>query len=330
LFFYYRGIPEAAERTPEEYDTVCNSIEAGEPEAEPPTRKRKRGRKQKKKDPNLGVKERCLFNALEAFHCVDQMPFDFMHDWLEKVAPVDCQSILLAFKTSGKLTFKAYNQAIMNLRLEDYEVGDRPFPVKEGDKKLAGKALSVALHVRLMPLVISSIAELEENCDLLKFLVTIHCINEILMADCLSPQDALNLQKLILQYFTLRQTCNETYPVFAALVPKNHYLEHYPAQILAFGPFVSVWTARYESRHRDFVNWCESSKNFVNVLKTLCYKNQKRLASRLDKFENLRFKLESTVRLDPRIFFSKSASGYDINFVSRSATGYGLNLYDLT
>lgn len=281
IFFHNRGIPEATERTAEEYDSVCDRIEAGVPEAEPPTRKRKRGKKQKKKkDPNLGIKERCLFNSLKSFHCVSQMPFDFMHDWLEKVAPFDCQSILMVFKTSGKFTFKDYNQALGNLRLEDYEVGDRPFPVKEKDKKLAGKALAVALHVRLMPLVISSIVEVEEDCDLVKLLVTIHNINEILMADSLSPQDAYSLQSHIVKYYTLRHACSEKYPAFAKLVPKNHFLEHYPAQILAFGPFISVWTARYESRHRDFVNWCESSKNFVNVLKTLCYKNQKKLASR--------------------------------------------------
>jgi hypothetical protein len=230
-------------------------------------KKRKRGKKTK--DKNLGVKERCLFNCLKAFHCIGQTPFDFMHDWLEKVAPVDTLSILMAFTSSGKFSLTAYNRGLANLKLEDYEVCDRPFPVKEGDKKLAGKALSVALHVRLMPLVISSLVELEEECYLVRFLVTIHCINEILMADCLAPEDAFNLQSLTVQYFALRKACSERYPSFAKLVPKNHYVEHYPAQILAFGPFISVWTARHESRHRDFVNWCESSKNFVNVLKTL-------------------------------------------------------------
>jgi hypothetical protein len=226
------------------------------------------------------VKERCLFNSLNAFHCIGQTPFDFMHDWLEKVAPVDTLSIIMAFKSRGKFSLAAYNRALTNLKLEDYEVFDRPLPIKEGDKKLAGKALSVALHIRLMPLIVSSLVEVEEECDLVRFLVTIHCINEILMADCLSPEDAFNLQSLIIQYFTLRKACSEKYPVFSKIVPKNHYLEHYPAQILAFGPFISVWTARYESRHRDFVNWCESSKNFVNVLKTLCVKNQKKVASR--------------------------------------------------
>ena len=275
----YRGITEAAERKPEEYDSICDRIE--EHEADPASRKRKRG---KKKDPNLGVKERCLFNCLEAFHCIKQMPFDFMHDWLERIAPVDCQAIIVALKNSEMFTLHAYNQALSNIKLENYEVGDRPFPVKEGDKKLAGKALSVALHVRLMPVVICSMAELDEESVLIQFLINIHSINELLMADCLSPLDAHKLQSLVVQYFSLRQACSEKLPlVFTKHVPKHHYLEHYATQVLMFGPCTSVWTARYESRHRDFVNWCESSKNFVNVLKTLCYKNQKKMASRLVK-----------------------------------------------
>jgi hypothetical protein len=236
---------------------------------------------------------------LEAFHCIGQAPFDFMHDWLEKLAPFDCQSIIVALTKSGKFTLQEYNQALSNIKLESYEVSDRPFPVKEDDKKLAGKALSVALHVRLMPLVMCSIAELEEDCELVQLLITIHSINEVLMADCLAPEDAHRLQRLVVQYYALRQACSEKMPsVFAKHVPKNHYLEHYAAQILRFGPCISVWVARYESRHRDFVNWCESSKNFVNVLKTLCTKNQKKMASR---FENFCF-LFSTNALHSHLF----------------------------
>jgi hypothetical protein len=271
-----RGIPEAEERTPEDYDLVCDRMEADETENP--------GSKERKKTNSLGVKERCIFNSLRSFHCIGQMPFDVMHDWLEKVAPVDCQSVLLAFQIAGIMSLEAYNVALSNLRLEAYEVGDRPLPVKAEAEKLAGKALSVALHVRLMPDIICSIAEPDEECELVQFLVTLHTINEFMMADCFSPSDAYSFQSLTIRYFSLRQLCSEKYPgVFTKLVPKHHYIEHYAQQMLAFGPFTSVWTARYEARHRDFVNWCESSKNFVNVLKTLCIKNQKKLASRLEK-----------------------------------------------
>ncbi len=52
-------------------------------------------------------------------------------------------------------------------------------------------------------------------------------------------------------------------------------------QMRAFGPLTTIWTARFESKHRDYVNFAQSAKNFKNILKTLAVKNQKKLASRM-------------------------------------------------
>lgn len=209
-----------------------------------------------------------------------QMPFDCMHDCLEKVGPMDSHSIIMAFVRNNKFTLAEYNSALKQIRLKDYEVGDRPHPVKAGADKLSGKALAIAQHIRLMPLVVSIISDHSNNCELVEFLVTLHSVNEFVMADSISPSDAFSLQKLLVRYMSLRKICSEKYGTACKEPPKLHYLEHYPAQLLAFGPLTAVWTARNESRHRDFVNWSQTSKNFVNVLKTLSGKNQKKLASR--------------------------------------------------
>ncbi len=135
-------------------------------------------------------------------------------------------------------------------------MGDRPFPVIQDEKKLAGKALFVVLHVWLMPVVICIIADLDEECDFVHLLVTIHSINEVLLADTVSPEDALKLQDLVVQYFSLRKACSDRLP---SVFGKHHFIEHYAAQILKYGRCISAWVACYESRHRDFVNGCESS-----------------------------------------------------------------------
>jgi hypothetical protein len=103
----------------------------------------------------------------------------------------------------------------------------------------------------------------------------------VLLANTVSPEDALKLQDLVVQYLSLQKACSDRLSsVVGKHVPKHHFIEHYAAQILKYGPCISAWVARYESRHGNFVNRCESSKNFVNVLKTLCDKNQKKMASR--------------------------------------------------
>jgi hypothetical protein len=124
--------------------------------------------------------------------------------------------------------------------------------VKAGAEKLSGKALSFALHLRLMPLVIARIGEYDESCDLLNYLAILHCINEYMLADSFSVDDSVNLQSVLVEMFKTRNILLEKYGViFKKITPKYHYLEHYPEQIIECGPFTAVWTARYESRHRE-------------------------------------------------------------------------------
>ena len=77
---------------------------------------------------------------------------------------------------------------------------------------MAGKALSVVLHVQLMPVVICSIAELDEECNLIQLLVTIHSIYEVLLVNTVAPADALKLQDLVVQYFSLQKDCSDRLP----------------------------------------------------------------------------------------------------------------------
>ena len=83
-------------------------------------------------------------------------------------------------------------------------------------------------------------------------------------------------QGLIIEYLDLRKVCMAVFPAFKKVTMKMHNLEHYCFQLLDCGPFTCVWTARSESRHRDFVNYAESAKNFINLLKMLCEKTKKK------------------------------------------------------
>jgi hypothetical protein len=101
-----------------------------------------------------------------------------------------------------------YNAALLDFHLQDYEAGDGPLPVKAGAYIVFGKALAIALHVRIMLLVITRIAVLEE-CEHKDFLIKIHSINEFIMADYFSPSDAYVLQKKVVEFFKILQVCVE-------------------------------------------------------------------------------------------------------------------------
>lgn len=219
---------------------------------------------------------------LESFKAVGQFPFDSMHDFFEKIGPHDVQAGLLTMIGQQKFTLLEYNTLLRALQLKDYEIGDRPPPMKPHGDKLPGKALAVSLHIRLMPFLLDRLLNEHEDSIVLELLLIVHELHEYIMADALSPADLLAFEELVVRYFFKRKECSELYPAFQKLTPRFHFLEHYSEQMERFGPFLGVWTARCESKHRDYVNFSEAAKNFINLLKTLAEKDQKKLACRFD------------------------------------------------
>jgi hypothetical protein len=257
-------MPRAKKWTISQYDEICSVLEAG-----------------KKSMDMHGVRARCLFNSLEAFHCVGGFPFDAMHDWHEKVAAADCQSVILTLVMKGKFSLEAYNNLLSCMKFKSYECPDRPLPIKATSEKLCGKAMSVCLHVRIMPLLVCELLSDDEEDDIVDLLLLLHQLNELIMSDEFSPGDVLEFEHLLVDYFELRRRCLEQYPMtFQKLTPKAHFLEHYPNQVVRYGPLSAVWTARYEGKHREFVSFSDSSKNCINLTKTISTRHQKRQASR--------------------------------------------------
>jgi len=168
---------------------------------------------------------------------------------------------------------------LRNIPLKGYEGRNRPPPIKLHNEKLPGGALAVAQHIRLQPYIYHLLG-LSEGGDLLELHSILHKINEYVQADKISTADPQKFQDLLVDYFEKRKNCSEEFPTFTKLVPKSHFMEHYPDLMTKFGPFNLYWTARGEAKHRTFVNFAESAKNFINITRTFAVKNQAQLASR--------------------------------------------------
>jgi hypothetical protein len=194
------GIPTASPWTREEYDEACQTGQ-------------------------YGVKNACLLNKLQAFHCVDQMPLDPMHDFMEKMGACDALFILKALVTQGHFTLAAYNSVLKNTKLEGYESSDRPPPVKESCNKLPGKAMAVSLHIKLMPFIVWQLMEGEvEMTDVLDLMVLLQRINEFLLADKFHLGDIATFQELLVDYFAKRTLCEGQFAPVLSPTPKWHFI----------------------------------------------------------------------------------------------------------
>lgn len=87
------------------------------------------------------------------------------------------------------------------------------------------------------------------------------------------------------------------------LKPKHHYLCHYPALILKFGPLIRLWTMRFESKHSYFKICARNLKNFKNLCLTLsltdirCCRLIFQQAQRVRLFSKLKIFLHFTFKM---------------------------------
>lgn len=205
------GIPKAPLWTVSEYDEAVKKIVPGT-----------KG--------EFGLNWNCEFNVLKAFHPIGHMPLDPLHDWLEKVGAYDGLSIVKALVSSGLFSLSAYNAALRNVALANYEAADRPPPISNNSERLPGKALSVALEIRVMPILILRLRLIHggdlliDVSPLLKLLSYLHRINEYMLADAFNVIDADKFQDLLVEYFYQRKVCEELFGGFLQKTPRYHYL----------------------------------------------------------------------------------------------------------
>jgi hypothetical protein len=107
----------------------------------------------------------------------------------------------------------------------DYEASDRPKTVNPKSTFLSGKAMAVALHLRLMPYFLWCILRGNViHSPAVGLLVILARILEYIMADKLTLADIENFEELVVDFFEKRAVCAEQYTNFCNMTPKYHHL----------------------------------------------------------------------------------------------------------
>jgi|JFJP01.1.fsa_nt_gi hypothetical protein len=210
------GIPKVARWTQEEYNLVVQNLTPGI-----------RG--------EFGLNSECVFNELQSFHCIGQIPTDVMHDFCEKIACTDVMSLLTALVNGGTFTWEEYNKLLREVKLGDYEASDRPRLVNSRSATIGGKAMSVALHLRLLPYFLWRILRgnfIESNA--IDLVIILARMLEFIMADKLSMADIRNFEELVVDFFEKRAICVEQYGNFCSMTPKYHHLGKKALQVSIF------------------------------------------------------------------------------------------------
>lgn len=90
----------------------------------------------------------------------------------------------------------------------------------------------------------------------------------------------IRLESLIVQHHC---KFKELFPD-CRLIPKHHFMCHYPFVVRQSGPLISLWTMRFEGKHNYFAQLANNTKNFKNICHTLAWRHQQYSAVAFKKF----------------------------------------------
>lgn len=238
-------------------------------------------------DPTLphmyGVKRICLLNSLQYFNTANNFSVDIMHDILEGVAQFEVKLVLQYIQSN----FLNAEQLAGRIHAFDYgynQQRNRPPRVKlfDGSNDLGLNAIQSWCLLRNMPLLFGDLIQTEDkHWQLLLLLLQI--VN-IVFSPVLSEGMTIYLKHLISDHHRLFK---DLFPAIN-LLPKHHFMIHYPRNIRKIGPVLHVWCMRYEAKHIFFK---KQLKSFKNITLTLAKKHQSCMAMYQESFSKERLTL---------------------------------------
>lgn len=230
-----------------------------------------------------GVKRVCLLNSLKYFHTANNFSVDLMHDVLEGVAQFEVKLVLEYIQSN----FLNAEQLAGRIHAFDYghnQQRNRPPRVKlfDGSNDLGLNAIQSWCLLRNMPLLFGDLIQTgDKHWHLLLLLLQI--VN-IVFSPVLSEGMTIYLKHLITDH---HRHFKLLFPA-VNLIPKHHFLIHYPRIIRSIGPVLHMWSMRYEAKHYYFK---KQLKSFKNITLSLARKHQSSMAINLEVFSKDRLTL---------------------------------------
>ena len=240
-------------------------------------------------DPRLphvyGVKRVCLLNSLKYFNTANNFSVDIMHDILEGVGQFEVKLILKYIQGN----FLNAEQVVGRIHAYDYGFNqrrNRPHlptdKLLDGSNDLGLNANQSWCLLRNMPLLFGDLIETDDDHWYL-LLLLLHIV-DIVFSPVLSDGMTIYLKHLIIDH---HQLFKQLFPEIN-LLPKHHFMIHYPRSMRNIGPILHTWCMRYEAKHNFFK---QQLKSYKNITKTLAKKHQSYMAMYQESFTKERLTL---------------------------------------
>ncbi|CAI5662779.1 unnamed protein product [Oreochromis niloticus] len=218
----------------------------------------------------FGLRKNSTLNTLQFFHVCQNFSLDIMHDILEGVAQYEIK-LLLEYLSDNFLPKPALLSRIYAFDYGYLESKNRPTRVNldSSGNSIGLNSIQTLCLIRNIPLIFGDIVP-EGNQNWTMLLLLLQIIN-IIFSPSVTHGMTVLLKHLTMEHHDLFKLL---YPG-RNMIPKHHFMLHYPTCIRKIGPLLHVWSMRGEAKHRVFK---DTLKNFKNITVSLAKKHQTSIA----------------------------------------------------
>ena len=221
-----------------------------------------------------GINERSSLLDIVGYSMLDWgLPHDCMHDLFEGVVDYEIKLVLLHCCQQGYFTLQQFNQWLIQFDYGHSETADKPTPITtlhlhSQSKHLRQGSAQSWLLLRILPFLVAS--HIPEDDKPWQCFIRLRKIVDICMAPLVAMDTCAVLKVLIEEHHTMFA---EIYPEWS-IIPKMHYMTHYPEQILALGPLIRSWTMRHEAK-LYLLKCAGKISNFKNISQSIAQRHQR-------------------------------------------------------
>ena len=238
----------------------------------------------------FGVKKGCvLTEKLQYFHVVSGYPPDLLHDLFEGIVPRELALCLTVLISKKYCDLNTLNERIKSFpfKYNDKVNSSQSLPKTfSSTRSIGGNAHENWHLLRFLPFIIGP--KIPHDEPAWQILMILKDIVELAVSPTHSEESIGYLDCKISEHRLLFQAL---FPD-EKLLPKHHFLEHYPEKIREFGPLAALWTMRFEGKHRYFKQTVRYTGCFKNILLTLSRNHQLMMAYHLHSSSRGSVKLE--------------------------------------
>ena len=242
-----------------------------------------------------GINFMSILEEVPGYSVINGLPHDVMHDLYEGIVPYEMKLLLCHC-----VSVKYFTIDELNARIEKYGFTHNkpryidPSVIRNRDSKIRQSASQMMSLCQQLPLLIGDKIPIDD-CHWTSFLLLLK-ICSIVNSPTFSHDTIAYFRILIEEKLRLFK---EVYP-HNNLIPKHHYMVHYPSQIERLGPLISSWTMRQESK-LSFVKRVSRQSNYKNICKTVAKKHQFWMCYQLLKEKHI---LTPTLTFSPKCLSS--------------------------